>query len=32
MLWIGRAAVFGLFIGLTELWKAFGEFFEVKTM
>jgi hypothetical protein len=29
-LWIGGATAFGLFIGLTQLWKAFGEFFTVK--
>ncbi|MGM4923221.1 hypothetical protein AB8A31_09975 [Tardiphaga sp. 804_B3_N1_9] len=29
MLRVGATA-FGLFIGLTQLWKAFGEFFTVK--
>lgn len=29
-LWVGGATAFGLFIGITQLWKAFGEFFTVK--
>ncbi|WP_445486925.1 hypothetical protein [Rhodopseudomonas sp. RCAM05734] len=29
-LWIGAATLFGLFIGVSQPWKAFGEFFTVK--
>jgi hypothetical protein len=29
-IWVGGATAFGLFIGITQLWKAFGEFFSVK--
>ncbi len=29
-LWIFGATLFALFIGATQLWKAFGEFFTVK--
>ncbi len=29
-LWVGGATAFGLFIGITQLWKVLGEFFTMK--